>query len=132
MTIPQTKNRDTVDSVVNETVHRQTISHQGTVIVREDHADEDIKTFVENEFDNFNVEFSDPEPEPEPEPVRKRTRSQSRLKENVPEPPPMPFEPEPKQKKGRRAAKKVETDAPVPRRRRVIKVDLVDIDTDDE
>lgn len=131
MTIPQTKNRDTVDSVVvSETVHRETISHHGTVMVRDDHADEDINAFVENEYDNFNVEFSDPEPEPEP--VRKRTRSQSRLKENVPEPPPMPLEPEPKQKKGRRAAKKVETAAPVPRRRRVIKVDLVDIDTDDE
>lgn len=131
MTIPQIKNRDTVDSVVvNETVHRQTISRQATVMVRDDHADEDIQAIVQNDFDNFNVEFSDPEPEPEP--VRKRTRSQSRLKENVPEPPPMPFEPEPKQKKGRRAAKKVETDAPVPRRRRVIKVDPIEIDTDDE
>lgn len=88
-----------------------------------------MQMLVENDFGNFNVEFSDVEPEREP--VRKRTRSQSRNQDNPPEAPP-PFVPEEKQKKVRRRAKKIENEATKPRHRRIIKVDPIEINTDDE
>lgn len=91
--------------------------------------DEDMQMHVVNDFDNFNVEFSDVEPETEP--VLKRTRSQSRNQDNPPEAPP-PFEPEEKLKKVRRGAKKIINEAPKSRRRRIIKVEPVEINTDDE
>lgn len=69
-------------------------------------------------------EFSDVEIE---EPLRKRTRSQSRMKEtSVP-----PAELETKVTKVRRGAKKVDAEKK-PRRRRVIKEETIELNTDDE
>jgi hypothetical protein len=72
-------------------------------------------------------EFSDVEVE---EPIQKRTRSNSRMKDSSmpPEGPPQ------KQTKVRRGAKKVDAEAAAkkPRKRRVIREETIDINTDDE
>lgn len=130
VTIPQNKTRDDVDSlVVKEVMHRQLNFVRATSSQNEIHADEDMQMHVENNFDKFNAEFSDVEPEPEP--IRKRTRNQSRNQDNLPEAPP-PFETEDKQKKVRRGAKKIQNEAHKRLSRRIIKVEPIEINTDDE
>jgi hypothetical protein len=128
--LPQQKSRDAVDYDTTDSVMRDITPTSPVKITSPNVAtasrDEDEPMYQQDTF-----EFSDVEPEPEP--IRKRTRSQSRAKENsIPPAPLPPAEPLHKEKKIRRNAKKVDGEAQKIRRRRVIREEPAEINTDDE
>lgn len=128
MTIPHNKNRDVVDSIVAVEVLRE-VRREVSREASSPPAEPQVFYSEEEPMQEDNFEFSDAEVAQDQEPVRTRTRSQSRAKENsVP-----PAEPLQKQKRVRRGTKKVvDTENEKPRRRRIIKVEPLELNTDDD